>query len=303
VNKATFQGRPGPDAPRKEIFESYLQQMPLDDDELHFWIRTFTGFDIPRRAVCAGHDAPFAFLADQFFERESAAIALGSRTSGKRRIVAILNLCDMLFKPGITIAEFGAVKQQVETSRDYLCEMLAAEPLLYELFASIPRGGATLLNGSKITFGAASYGGLSGGHPTKVRLGDVELVHAAMLPEVFSLSVGHKDGWKAQTTLFTHRKVPSGTAAKVLNEAAARGMRVYDFCVWEVLQRCTRECEASESTYADCPAWKKRCHGRAHFLSDGGWYSIDDFVAKGQLLDDETWATQWENKAPAKEQA
>jgi hypothetical protein len=303
VNEATFQGRPGPDASRKEIFESYLQQMPLDDDELHFWIRTFTGFDIPRRAVCAGHDAPFAFLADQFFERESAAIALGSRTSGKRRIVAILNLCDLVFKPGVSIAEFGAVKQQVETSRDYLYEMFTGEPLLYALLVEAQRGGAALLNGSKITFGPVTYGGLSSGHPTKVRLGDVELVYAGMLPEVLSLSMGHKDGWKAQTTLFTHRKVASGTAAKILDEAPSRGMRVYDFCVWENVQRCARECE-SDPTYGNCAARNmKRCGGRAHFVPDGGWYSIDDFVAKGQLLDDETWATQWENKAPAKEQS
>ena len=30
-----------------------------DDDELHAWVRLYTGLRVPRTPVCPGHDAPF----------------------------------------------------------------------------------------------------------------------------------------------------------------------------------------------------------------------------------------------------
>src|SRR5262249_46072386 len=47
---------------------------PQNDDELHAWIKTNIGVDIPRTSVCEDHVAPFQFLADLYFERTSAAL-------------------------------------------------------------------------------------------------------------------------------------------------------------------------------------------------------------------------------------
>ncbi|HWI67253.1 MAG TPA: hypothetical protein VNS88_02540, partial [Nitrospiraceae bacterium] len=64
---------------------------PTNDDELHAWVVHNIGVDIPRTAVCEDHIAPFTLLADLFFERTSAALALANRGGAKTFIVACLH--------------------------------------------------------------------------------------------------------------------------------------------------------------------------------------------------------------------
>ncbi len=85
---------------------------PQTDDELHAWIKEEMGIDIPRVAVCKDHQAPFTFLADVYFERCDAALAVANRGGSKTFIVAVLHWLNSLFKPGCESCTFGAVEQQ-----------------------------------------------------------------------------------------------------------------------------------------------------------------------------------------------
>lgn len=74
----------------EEIYESQQQleermetEGPQTDDELHAYIKDSLGIDIPRVAVCEGHDAPFQFVADVYFGRVTAVLVMGARSSGK----------------------------------------------------------------------------------------------------------------------------------------------------------------------------------------------------------------------------
>jgi hypothetical protein len=53
------------------------------DDQLHAWIEDKLGINIPRVAVCPGHDAPFDFIADLFFKRVDSALVMANRGGGK----------------------------------------------------------------------------------------------------------------------------------------------------------------------------------------------------------------------------
>jgi hypothetical protein len=57
---------------------------PQNDDELHAWVKQNLLVDIPRVAVCPDHIAPFTFLADLYFERTSAGLALANRGTTDR---------------------------------------------------------------------------------------------------------------------------------------------------------------------------------------------------------------------------
>lgn len=64
-------------------FGKSIRSAPKNDDEFHQWIKDVVGDDIPRVAVCEGHCAPFDFMADYFFERESALLVMANREGGK----------------------------------------------------------------------------------------------------------------------------------------------------------------------------------------------------------------------------
>jgi len=77
------------------------------------------------------------------------------------------------------------------------------------------------------------------------------------------------------------------------------GFKIYNWCIWEVLERCDRECKADKK-YGDCVIWEV-CKGKAHRCNEDGFYQIDDFIDKVMLLDKDTLDTQWFNKRPSKQ--
>lgn len=85
---------------------------PENDDQLWLWVKLNLGIQIPRKAVCEGHDAPFTFLADAYFQRHPAIIGMGNRGGGKTFLVALLHWLNSTFYPGIESATFGATENQ-----------------------------------------------------------------------------------------------------------------------------------------------------------------------------------------------
>jgi hypothetical protein len=93
------------------------------------------------------------------------------------------------------------------------------------------------------------------------------------------------------------RKYDHGTFQRLLSEADEKQMKIYCWCVWEVLEKCTRECK-NDSEYGNCPVWDK-CKGMAHHCS--GFYKIGDFIEKSMMLSKDIWESQWLNKRPSQE--
>lgn len=81
-------------------------------DELHLWVRLFTGLDIPREAVCPHHDAPFEYLRQAYFEPAEDMIVHAPRGGGKTRLAALATLLDLLHKPGCAVRILGGSLEQ-----------------------------------------------------------------------------------------------------------------------------------------------------------------------------------------------
>src|SRR3954454_25220025 len=64
---------------------------PPNAHELHAWLKSEMGRDIPRTALCEDHDAPFDFLSDLFFEIPEAALLMANRGGSKTFLVAVLH--------------------------------------------------------------------------------------------------------------------------------------------------------------------------------------------------------------------
>src|SRR3954447_10803301 len=91
---------------------------PQNPRELHAWLKSELGLDIPRTKVCEDHDAPFDFLADLYFgetetgEPVDAALLMANRGGSKTFLVALLHWLNSKFKPGCEGCTFGATEAQ-----------------------------------------------------------------------------------------------------------------------------------------------------------------------------------------------
>ena len=291
---------------RQRVLATYLARGLQTDEELWLFIRLYLGYAIPRHHVCPEHVAPFSFLADQFFERVGMVFGFANRAGGKTLQVAILNVVEALFKPGIEIVCAGAIEQQAVKGYEYVSSMLFGDPLLMRTLIRSLRSLTEFYNGSSIKITTGTYHGLNSPHPTKVRIDEIELMHWSILQEGLQMSLASRDQkWKAGDCLTSTRKFTNGTVQRLLDEKKDT-IKTMSWCIWEILQPCCRQCHG-DPEYGDCPAYSRLnkdgaeeeiCGGRAHTLPPGGFFTIDDFVKKVGVLDKDTWEAQWLNKRP-----
>ena len=219
---------------------------------------------------------------------------------------AILNHLDMMFKPGCEIAHAGAIRTQADQSYKYFTGFLEL-PWMHDLNSAYREitgrkfvdktlmGKTTFGNGSSLTIITASEKGLRSPHPHKVRLDEVDLIDWEQIQTGLSMTHSSK-GIMAQNVFTSTRQLQHGTMQRMLDMAAEKGITVYEWNIWESVQKCNRRCE-NDPTHGTCPIYTF-CKGKAH--SSGGFYKIGDFIDKVKLIDREKFETEWENKRPAR---
>jgi len=144
---------------RNLLIQSFLENPPRDDDELHLFIHAVTGFRIPRLEMCHAHQAPFALIADLYFQRVTHSIGFANRGGGKTLAMAILDLCEQVLKPGIETIHFGAIQAQADACYRYFRQFIMSSPVLQDLVLAAIREAMRLADeavGEKL-------GGLTGG--------------------------------------------------------------------------------------------------------------------------------------------
>ena len=281
---------------------------PRTDEELDDFIRIALGISIPREVVTPGHRSPFEFVADLFFERVKNALGFANRSGGKTLSVAILNFLDMLFKPQCEIASAGAVKEQAEKCYRYFREFMerpwcANLNRRYEEVTGRPLFSPRDSIAARTIFGNAarlevitgSEKGLRGPHPNKARIDEIDLMEWSVLQTGLSMAKG-SDGIRGQNVFTSTRQYQHGPMGRLLEEASEKGIRVYEWDVWEILEKCGRRCVADRE-FGDCTVYPF-CQGRAHGCN--GFFLIDDFIDKVRVLDRRRFNTEWLNRLPSR---
>ena len=273
---------------RKKIFDYYMSiGGPKTEDDLKFIIKEFFGFVLPEKVFTEGHTSPFQMVSELFFEKITSAIALANRTGGKTRDVSLLNFLDMAFK-GVEVGLAAATLDQSNKGYRYLCEYLDIEEVYPMVIRSI-KSFTELENGGCIEIHTGTVKGFNSGHPNKLAVDEVELIEQEVLEEAFSMSMS-QDGYESRDLFISTRKRSSGTMQTLINEAKQRGLKLYKWNIWDVLEKCERKC-FGDPKYGDCPAYEN-CQGIAHEVP-GSYYPLKDFIKKASLLSKFTWETQW----------
>lgn len=266
------------------------------------------GLKIPAKVVTPGHRPPFRFVSDLFFERTKNALGFANRSGSKTLSVALLNFIDMLFKPGCEIASAGAVRDQADKCYRYFTQFCQLPWFLdlsarYHSITGRPffdpkdqvKAHTDFGNGSRLEVITGSEKGLRGPHPHKARIDEIDLIEWSVLQT--GLSMAHSgNGIRGQNVFTSTRQYAQGSMQQLLETAAEKGIEVYQWNVWEILEECPRRCHG-DPEHGDCPIYAY-CRGKAHNCA--GYLAIDDFVDKVRLLDKDSWETEWENKKPAR---
>lgn len=299
---------------RRRLLEYYLHEGLPTEDDLRLYLWEYLKVRIPEHRNpsdgCTNHSPPFRFVADMYFEKVEAAIAFGSRGSGKTMDVGMLNHLDAVFKQPCEVTSAASVLEQTQKGysyfkrsfRDPLLQSLAPNPLQSKTFVRNPMKPG--VDPSEVHVIAGTVRALNGPHPQKSRIDEVELMEWPLLQEALSMSQS-ADHTIGQDLFTSTRKSGSGTMQRLLDEAPHRDIRIYKWCALDVLEPCTRQCHG-DPVYGDCPAYSYKaidgsdvplCAGRAH--ESRGFLKIKDFVRKVRSLDRETFRLQWLSDSPS----
>jgi hypothetical protein len=283
---------------------------PKTDDELHEFIRLALGVTLPRKIITPGHKTAFHFISDLYFERVKSALGFANRAGGKTFGVAILNFLDLLFKPGCEIASAGATLDQANKCYGYLqgflelpwftkfCDIYQEKTGKRFLVKEI-QACTELANGAKAQIITGTDKGLRGPHPNKARIDEIDLIEWDTFMTGMSMAQSRQDEdgnvlIRGQNTFTSTRQVPNGTMQRLIDEAKQKGIEIYQWDIWEALQKCKRQCKG-DPVHGDCPIFEF-CQGKAHECE--GFFPIDDFIDKVRLIDKEEFETEWLNHKP-----
>jgi hypothetical protein len=279
---------------------------PSTDEELDEFIWLAFKKRLPKKVITKNHKTPFAFVSDLYFERTKNALGFANRSGGKTLAVSILNFLDMFFKRTCEIASAGAVRDQADKCYRYFCDHLRRDWFKDWCRMYRKKTGKNFIikniqsetifsNGSMQEVITGTESGLRSPHPHKARIDEIDLMEWKVLQTGLSMARS-TDKIRGQNVFTSTRQKQRGSMQRMLDESEAKGIEIYEWNIWESLEKCERRCK-DDYIYGTCPVYVF-CRGKAHHCE--GFYKIDDFVDKVRLLDRETWEVEWLNKRPSR---
>ncbi len=269
---------------------------------LHDFIRAFYGLDVPRRAVCPGHSAPFDYVAGAFFETFGDSLVWANRGGGKTELGSVVTHLDSIFKPGCETRILGGSLAQSERMYEHLSRkwwphfdgLLAREPLSRR---------TELRNGSTVEILTQSERNVRGQRVPKVKCDEVEEFDREVWQAVQFVTQsrparnGHppvRASLQALSTMHRAYGLMSELVAQAQNQEAgqAGGFRLFKWCLWEVIEPC-RERECSR-----CILFED-CRGKAKAAQ--GFFPVEDALAICRRTSRESWQAEMLCERPSRE--
>ena len=274
---------------------------PRNNDELHAWILENTGVNIPRVAVCEGHNAPFDFIADAFFGRTKAAVVLANREGMKTLGIACLWVAMAKFIPGVEMLTAGAIEAQAKRLYTHTKNLLSVKGVKDDLdlkhhpdLVEPPMQSlCRWRNGSELEICTGSVKSMNGPHPNKFHFDEQDLCDPAAWEESRNISSSRGNIGK-QDFVTSTRKSKHGPMQKLLDEIAEAKrlgtVSPYDLYAWCFVE--TNEnvpnCQVANPDLPD--EEKCNCHLVIKGTWDDGTPRRFDQVCKGRLAKSQGYA-------------
>lgn len=199
-------------------------------------------------------------------------IVWANRGGGKTMLAAMATLLEGLFKDGCQTRILAGSLEQAGRMYGYLRDF--AEGRFYEqLDGKLLKESCKFKNGAQVQVLAQSSREVRGQHVQKLRCDEIELFDDRVLEAAKFITQSSARQVAAMEMLSTMHR-PYGIMQKLIEESVASGIRVFKWCVWEVIERCT-----SDRSCSRCPL-NEDCRGKARRAK--GYLRIDDVITQMQ---------------------
>ena len=245
-------------------------------------------------------------MVDVFLKEADNALLWACRGGGKTISFAALYTLDTYYKRNFDIVHIGGTEQQSKQGYAYYAgdpkkdgqtgfiRMDAFKDRLGESMVT----KTALTNGSRIEIRTGgSSKSVSGPHPNLLGIDELDHITVSVLDTALQMPVS-KGPYRSQTVMGSSQYARFGTLRTLISQASKRGLKVYKFDLFDIMQSCGRnypsECQG-------CPfyIWKnpytgeeeELCKGRG--AQAGGHYTYQDAVNKMMMTQNmESFALQ-----------
>lgn len=306
------------DEDRRLHYESLRKIPPKAKDELWNYVATYFGdeqgryFHIPRKAVMPGHQAPFDFFCDAYFQKLRKGLVIAPRSGLKTSMEALLGFMWSLHLPKCTTGLIAAIKPQTAQAYAKIRHFIYNEgfsPLIKDSLQS----RTEFLNGSELACYVGTVTGVNSPHIFKLLVDEFDQIEPMeVVNEMQGMTRSSTDQIKQQTLYFSSWKKPDYLVTTYKNLLPIEN--VYHWGCFDVA-KCVRKVDENGSILwpADCEYCKdikNPLHGLSFYeqckgvckKSDGyldvSWYA-ENFIT----LPLRTWISQYMSLAPDIEDA
>jgi len=213
-----------------------ITRPPKTDEELWWLVAALWDIEIPRLAVCPGHNSPFEAFADAFFGRSPLTVWKASRGfGGKTTLMGVLALTEAAVL-GAHITILGGSAAQSLRVHEVVQESMAAPNAPQDMLAADPtRYETRFTNRGWVRALMASQRSVRGPHPQRLRLDEID----EMDLDIFDASMGQPMNSKtvtAQTVASSTHQYPDMTMTEILKRAKEKNWPVYEWCYRETME-------------------------------------------------------------------
>lgn len=213
-----------------------LERPPETDDELWEVVATIWGIEIPRKAVCPNHSAPFDAFADAYFARSPVSVWKASRGfGGKTTLLGTLAATEAVLLASSSTILGGSAAQSLRV-KEVMHECMDSPLAPKDLLAQDPTQYATFFkNGGKVIALMASQRSVRGPHPQRLRLDEIDEMDLAILEAAQGQPMSTKKV-AAQTVMSSTHQYPDKTMTTILSRAVEKGWAVFEWCWRETIE-------------------------------------------------------------------
>jgi hypothetical protein len=277
---------------------------PQTKTDLKNYVSAFLCIDVPDKKICDHHCAPMDYLWHSFssdFPQQPTAnnqkpnadcVIWANRGGGKTQLAAALTLLDSIFKPNCQVRILGGSLEQSSRMYEYLVNF--AESKFADLIKDRALAGkCRFKNKSRVEVLTQSARNVRGRHVQKLRCDEVELFDEDILTAA-QFVPNSKDGILASMEIISTMHRPYGLMQKAVAHARQNHTPIFQWCLWEVIEKCVdRNC-------SQCPLWCD-CQGKAK--NAAGFLAIDDCITQMRRSSRAAWESEMLCLRPSLENA
>lgn len=270
----------------KAIIRHYLQGGIETELALRNFLLALKEPVVSTKVNCGkNHISPFQFLSDVLLDRVKDFIVWANRSGSKSYLAGLITWFKSCNKKLLETCILGGSESQSEKSYKAMGDFWRISDLREDYLVKEPMITKTeWLNGSLVSILTASQRSVRGPHPQDLILDEVDEMDEDIFEAALSQPLSKYDIPSSLGILSTNHNI-DGTMDKALRIAERGDLKLYKWCVWEILESCRDY---------DCSTCKLHpiCPGEQMKEADG-YYKIEDFIKKLAHLSWDTLQREW----------